>query len=119
MSAYLMQQKQNNLDAYHLAYKYLSDMISRIEFDLIYKLNNYNLNYATQTSIPYFWRIQFLFSVIIHKFNPPAIIHSLSGNYIAEYRYHTKILKYVKPYLKDQTFKDLESVFIKGYPSLY
>lgn len=118
-SEYLNDDDQEQLSACHPLYSHLNRMISRINLELVYRLSVDTKDYATQKEIPFVRRMQFLFSALIHKFNPPSMIRSLRGNYVADYRDPHKILSYLKPIITSDVYEDLERILITGSPSLY
>ena len=68
-------------------------MLHYMNLNIVYKLFQYNTNYASQEIISTERRLQFLFLTIIHQLHVLSNIHSLPGNYTATYWDPDKILE--------------------------
>ena len=86
LSDYLLLTELHNLNSCNMLYKHLCKIINKLNFNLVYDLFEYDLNYATEEEIPFKRSMQCLFLALVHKLCVPSMIRLLKGNHTAMYR---------------------------------
>ena len=86
LSCFILPKEVKNLSACHNSFNHFHIMLNRMKSQIMHKLFQCDIAYASQTTTFAECRLQFLFLAFIHHIHLPSIIWSLPGNYDATCR---------------------------------